>query len=125
MNDNKRPGSGSAVEIWLNGLPQTSMDPREYLKYAFEEGYQRGYDKALHGDPSCCSNHDEALDELQVADIPGLSHASVEFSVNENGDFQQNDFITLYVMDDWCDESMERALRICWSHGCECKIDGK
>lgn len=125
MTHRKKPESNLAAERWLNSLPQTSMDPREYLKYAFESGYQQGYDRGSEIESHQVPDYDEALDELQVADIPGLSHASIGFSVNENGNFVSDEAITLYVVDEWCEQSMEKARRICYSHGCECKVDGE
>lgn len=120
QTETKRPGIDSASEEWIRNAPWNTADSREFIKHAFEAGYQRGYDRGkshVHGDV------DEALDELNAADISGLSHASIGYSVGEDGSFVSDDAITLYVMDGWCDESLRMVERICDMHGCAFKVD--
>ena len=84
-------------------------------------GYQRGYDKGR--EPKIHQDFDGALDELLSSDIAGLSHAAVDFSVKEDGSFRSHDYITLYVVDGWCDASKREVEDICDRYGCECRVE--
>lgn len=117
----RRPGVWSAAREWMRDYDRLPEDVKTLMVQAFEIGYQIGYDKGR--EPRVHCDLEGAIDELLSSDIQGLSHAAVDFSLNEDGSFRRNDHITLYVVNGWSEDGVKVAERICDAYGCACKVD--